>query len=310
MEKKKVLVLLSSYNGEDFIDLQISSILNQSDIYVNLLIRDDGSTDSTVSIIKRYFDDNNRIKLIEGNNIGSKESFCALLRMAKYDYSDFDYYSFSDQDDYWEPNKLKAALNYIKNDSENQPILYCSNLKVTDSALYFKGWMRPKNLAFLKASSLTESICTGCTMVFNYKAIELYCIADTIRIMSHDLWMSHICGFLGKVFYDNDGYILYRQHNNNQIGAHFTTLDKLKMKMTSLQTLNDQHFREREAINFMNVYYDYLKDEDRYIIGVLANYKDNIRSKFRLLFPGKNYSFKRQISSNFWYYIRVIFGYL
>ena len=310
MRKNRILVLMSSYNGEQFIDQQIDSILKQKNVDVNLLIRDDGSKDNSIQVINRFISINDRIRLIIGENIGSKNSFSELLRIVKKEYNDFDYYAFSDQDDYWESNKLDAALNIICGDNSDLPILYCSNLKVTDSDLNILGWMRPKGLVFSKDASLAESICTGCTMVFNYKAIDLYCVAVRARIMSHDLWMSHICGFLGRVYYDNDGYIFYRQHSNNQIGAHFSTLDKLKMKFSSLINLWHQHDREKEAVNFINVYNDYLKDEDRFIIGVLAYYRKNLKSRLQLLFPRKRHSIKRQISTNFWFYIRAIFGFL
>ena len=50
----KVCVLLSSYNGEKYLKEQIESIINQKGVEVDLYIRDDGSTDSTIQIVKDY----------------------------------------------------------------------------------------------------------------------------------------------------------------------------------------------------------------------------------------------------------------
>ena len=71
---KKVQILMSSYNGEKFIRKQLDSIVGQ-DYEVSLLIRDDGSTDGTVDIIKEYCEKYNFIRLVEGQNIGVIKSF-------------------------------------------------------------------------------------------------------------------------------------------------------------------------------------------------------------------------------------------
>ena len=78
---KKVCVLMSTYNGEQFVNEQIESILNQIEVDIHIIIRDDGSVDNTVNIIKAFNDP--RITLVEGKNIGWKKSFSELLRMAQ-----------------------------------------------------------------------------------------------------------------------------------------------------------------------------------------------------------------------------------
>ena len=52
----KVQVLMSTYNGEKYIEEQIQSLINnqKDDIQLNLMIRDDGSSDNTIPIIKKY----------------------------------------------------------------------------------------------------------------------------------------------------------------------------------------------------------------------------------------------------------------
>ena len=96
MDKPKVLVLMSTYNGAIFLKEQLDSILNQEDVNVELLIRDDGSTDSTKFILKEYENYPN-CTIVYGNNIGASNSFLWLLENC----GKSDYYSFSDQDDIW-----------------------------------------------------------------------------------------------------------------------------------------------------------------------------------------------------------------
>ena len=92
---KKVTVLLSTYNGEKFIKHQIQSLLAQRGVDLQIVIRDDGSTDETIRILKSF--NNNKIKIIKSNeNLGPAKSFINLLNIV----GDSDYYAFCDQDDY------------------------------------------------------------------------------------------------------------------------------------------------------------------------------------------------------------------
>ena len=98
---RRTCVLLSSYNGEKYLAEQIDSLLHQEGIILNVIIRDDGSTDNTIGIIQKYVEKYpSLINLISSNgNVGVSRSFILLL---KYAFSmKFDYYFFCDQDDFW-----------------------------------------------------------------------------------------------------------------------------------------------------------------------------------------------------------------
>ena len=57
----KVAILLSTYNGERYLREQIDSILNQKNVDVDLYVRDDGSHDRTIELLKDYAEANTRI---------------------------------------------------------------------------------------------------------------------------------------------------------------------------------------------------------------------------------------------------------
>ncbi|AWW44054.1 glycosyltransferase [Polynucleobacter paneuropaeus] len=65
----KIAVLLSTYNGEKYLDLQIQSILAQSHSNFQLIIRDDASTDGTLKILKKWGAIDKRISVVEGKKI-------------------------------------------------------------------------------------------------------------------------------------------------------------------------------------------------------------------------------------------------
>ena len=122
----KVQVLLSAYNGEKYIQEQIDSILNQSNVEVSLLIRNDGSTDDTRKILDSQSTQN--IKCINDKNIGLVRSFVELINQA----DEAEYYAFSDQDDVWDNDKLCSAISMLE-DYKNMPAVYSSNARLVDS---------------------------------------------------------------------------------------------------------------------------------------------------------------------------------
>lgn len=99
--KKKVIVLMSTYNGERHLVEQIESILNQEGVDVRLMIRDDGSNDKTVEIARKYTDD-----VVVGDNIGFRYSFLELIKNAP----EAEYYALADQDDIWLPENSNGLL--------------------------------------------------------------------------------------------------------------------------------------------------------------------------------------------------------
>ena len=122
----RCLILLSTYNGEKYLPELLESVLAQKDIYVDILARDDGSTDKTVEILKKY----DRVKVYGGNNLKPAKSFLDLIWKADINY---DYYALCDQDDVWKEEKIISAVKCIEN--IDKPALYSSAVEVVDKRL-------------------------------------------------------------------------------------------------------------------------------------------------------------------------------
>ena len=101
----KVVVLLSTYNGEKFLEEQLRSLQGQIGVDVTVLVRDDGSTDNTHAILDEW-SKNGFLSWYTGPNLGPAKSFLDLLCNAP----DADYYAFCDQDDVWHKDKVKTFL--------------------------------------------------------------------------------------------------------------------------------------------------------------------------------------------------------
>src|SRR2546423_4884685 len=109
------LILLSSYNGARFIEEQIESIRAQTFRDWRLLIRDDGSSDTTREIIRKLSSLDGRIEMVGDNrgNVGPWASFGLLLQTATRRKQQ--YILLSDQDDVWLPSKIADQIAALKN---------------------------------------------------------------------------------------------------------------------------------------------------------------------------------------------------
>lgn len=213
MAPPRVVVLMSTYQGERYVVEQLRSILQQLPPRAQILVRDDGSTDGTVAVIESLQDP--CITVIRGANIGFGHSFLTLLNQAP---EDADLVMFSDQDDVWLPNKIDRAWAHLA-PLGDRPALYGSAQMLADADLRplhpTAPWPRGPSLT----GALTENIITGCTAAINRQALELLQRAGVpAGVRFHDWWLYLVVSVFGTVVYDDQPTLLYRQHGGNQIG--------------------------------------------------------------------------------------------
>ncbi|CAN5689247.1 hypothetical protein BH24ACI3_BH24ACI3_12330 [soil metagenome] len=129
-------ILMSTFNGSRFITEQIRSILEQTHADLRLLVRDDGSTDETVAIVRDLAAFEPRISVVEsdGANLGAPVSFMRLVEL-----STAPHFMFADQDDVWLPQKVEHLFANINKMSsifgDETPLLVFTDLKVVDQDL-------------------------------------------------------------------------------------------------------------------------------------------------------------------------------
>lgn len=214
----KLLVLMSTYNGSSYVREQIDSILSQGDVDLSILIRDDGSNDNTWNILETYIG-HPKIEIVKGKNIGYIRSFSQLVLIATAK-KEYDYYAFADQDDHWYPNKLRVALDALQKRDGGKPLLFCSNSEIIDGTGHKTGKFFVKGNPILrKGNILVNSLCQGCSMVFNKRALQLYADNPPTNTI-HDRWMMMICDLMGgEIIYCSMPLFGYRIHENNAIGV-------------------------------------------------------------------------------------------
>ncbi|VTS20934.1 glycosyltransferase [Streptococcus pseudoporcinus] len=215
----KINILMSTYNGEQFLAEQIESIRNQTITDWHLLIRDDGSSDRTPEIIEEYVAKDSRIHFINAENrenYGVIKNFFTLLK-----YEKADYYFFSDQDDIWLPDKMAVQLEEAQKYDTNTPLLVYTDLKVVNSHLetmydsMISYQSDHANTSLLE--ELTENTVTGGTTLINHALAGHW--TDPSDLLMHDWFLALIAASMGNLVYLDSVTELYRQHEANVLGA-------------------------------------------------------------------------------------------
>ncbi len=218
----KVCTLLAAYNGEDYIEEQLNCLLNQNDIENDIYISLDLSSDKTINIIKSYIQKYKNIHLLHyGNKYGSAgQNFFRLIK--EVDFLSYDYVAFSDQDDIWKNDKIIKGITLLNN---NNADCYSGNV----TAFWKDGRKKEiiKNDPQVEYDYLFESAGPGCTFIMTKKfslALKKSLVAsgDEIKnIWLHDWYCYSFARFHGyKWFIDNESLMMYRQHENNEVGAN------------------------------------------------------------------------------------------
>lgn len=278
---KKVQVLLSAYNGEKYLAEQIESILQQDYREVSLLIRDDGSTDHTLDIIRAYSEQYENIAYYAGENLGVQKSFFHLMQHAD---ETADYYAFSDQDDVWLPEKIRRAVELLDKQDQSRPLLYSSKTTLVDAELKeIPMKIKASKIVPDFGNALVENVCTGCTEVFNKRLLNLINQNTPECTIMHDWWLYLSASAFGKVVYDSDSFILYRQHGNNQMGVQSSLKNLWKSRLVRVDRL--KYSLSKQAQSFIEVYGN--QYEVYYLALSMANYREHFSSRLGLALSKK-----------------------
>lgn len=275
-----VCILLSTYNGELYLEEQLESLIRQEGVEIRILVRDDRSKDSTCEILNKW-QDKGLLTWYTGVNKGPAQSFMDLL----YHAPEADYYAFCDQDDVWLPDKLKVAVSKLEMlpDITTVPAMYFSTQMLVDANLNELG-INQINYIFSFGESLLRNPAGGCTIVFN-KALQRELIAYHPAFVSmHDSWTYRVCLAIGgHIVYDPVPHILYRQHGHNVVGGKKSFGRTVKRRFKSL--INGvKGERLRTVKNLLDGYGDKLSPHYIYMLTNLLNYRNSFKAKLRLLF--------------------------
>ncbi len=219
----KIAVLLAAYNGEKFIQRQIITILEQKNVHVTIFISIDKSSDNTEAIVDGLINKYNNIVKLDHNYSFGKASLNFFYLIKKVNFKNFDYISFSDQDDLWFDFKLKRATLILE---EMKTEAYSSNVlsKQIDKD---RTQLIKKNYPQTKYDYLFESAGPGCTYVIGIELANKikYLIEkewNEIKALNHWDWFIYafVRSHNNKWIIDDKCTMIYVQHENNEMGAN------------------------------------------------------------------------------------------
>lgn len=200
-----ISVCLATYNGEKYLREQLDSILCQLSESDEIIISDDGSSDSTLEIIQQYND--YRIQFYNHDAPhGVIHNFENALRHASGDYI-----FLSDQDDVWESNKVELCIKLLQDN-----ICVVHNAKIIDG----NGIVKHKSFFSLRKSksgywnNIWRNSYLGCCMCFKRELLD-HLLPIPKNVEMHDRWVGLIAQMYGNVSFEEKCLIGYRVHGNN-----------------------------------------------------------------------------------------------
>jgi glycosyltransferase involved in cell wall biosynthesis len=246
----RIAILLCTYNGARFLPTQLQSLAEQSWTGWRLIWRDDGSTDETPDILRRFAADRPAGQVVEhassGRHLGVFDGFMTLLDGVEPD----EMAAFCDQDDRWLSGKLARAATLLARVPDDRPGLYCSRQTLTDGTLTPTGVSASLSRPVEFPACLVENVVTGCTALLNSNAVAALRAAARPRKSLHDWWAFILVLALGgDVIFDEMPSILYRQHGGNSVGAAPSMAERLRRALRcGPKTLGGQLFDHLDAL--------------------------------------------------------------
>ena len=200
-----ISVCMAVYNGSNYIEAQLNSILKQLSDADEIIISDDGSIDDSIQLILNI--DDPRIKLIHH---GGVKNIISNFENA-LNHASGRYIFLSDQDDIWETDKVHNMLACLK--EHDLVVCDCTIInqnKVIISKSYFE--LRKSGEGFIK--NLMKNSYMGCCMAFNSFVLEK-ALPFPKNIPMHDWWIGLVAQVFGRPFFYKKALVKYRRHDNN-----------------------------------------------------------------------------------------------
>ena len=245
----KVNILLSTYNGEKYLEEQLDSLLNQTYQNIDIYIRDDGSHDGTWDIIKKYKEEHARkIFLIESTgNLGYPDCFWHMLQECKK----ADAYAFCDQDDIWELQKIEYAVAQMQKRNTKSPLLYIHEYDNCDKHMRLLSHHSIGDISSYQGYQLIfYTIAQGFSMVINNEMRYLILNQKPLgKDLPHDGWLIWNAFYGGDILYDSRILAKYRRHDNTETssGSHYVQMLKSWWKK---EVLGDEMTKQAKRIDY------------------------------------------------------------
>lgn len=242
-----ISIILPVYNGEKYIEDAIKSVMSQTYNNWELIVIDDGSSDSTSTIVNKYI--NTNIHYIYQENKGPSDARNKGITVAKGEYL-----AFLDADDLYKSNKLSDQLSYL-NENPSVDIVY-NDIEVVDEFLNHLSFLKSEGIYnrkedFLAVLLFRQIIPLPPSMLIRRRCFEggLKYNSNYIHCEDYDLTIQlasqYTFGYLPENLY------IYRRHDNNLTNQHQKQLDAEKEIIRKMGILKIEQIVNSSSFNLV-----------------------------------------------------------
>jgi glycosyltransferase involved in cell wall biosynthesis len=276
---KKVSVALCTYNGSEYLEKQLDSILKQSYPIDEIIVVDDCSTDSTVAILNKFQLKANNMKIfLNPENLGSNKSFKLAISLTKNNFI-----ALCDQDDIWFPSKIETQMDAINSSGfgeDNKPLVVFHDLclmdedeNVTNESFWRLHQFKASNFDFKKL--LLFNMVTGCTCIINESMKFELIKSDMKDIIMHDYLIALIGYGFGNHIYVNQPLMSYRSHSSSvTVKEKITFSSRIESFVQRVKNKNylEPNILQIERFNFL--YGDKIDGDKKDLVDEIIRLKD------------------------------------
>jgi glycosyltransferase involved in cell wall biosynthesis len=227
--KKTVGVVLATFNGEAFLDEQLTSIFKQTILPDTVVIVDDCSADGSFRIAEEWAARHQGIIKLHANdkNIGFIQNFERGISLC-----DTDYIALCDQDDIWHSDKLQKCIAQLSTDDStglcyhNVNLINVAGESIGADLRALTKLDLPLDKSYIQKLVVSDqrSPIPGCSIVFNKKLKSYFLPIPGEKSCPHDWWLCAISFFLFNPIYIEEPLVKYRIHKNQTSGPSSTLL--------------------------------------------------------------------------------------
>lgn len=246
-----ISIVMATYNGELYVEKQLKSIINQTYKNIEIIICDDASTDNTIEIVEKLFDE--RVFLLKNHkNTGFVKNFETALKAAGGEFI-----ALSDQDDIWEKNKIERLLQEIG----NFDLIHsnCSLIDDKDNEISQK-WMSHEKFFTKINDLLLFNNVTGCTMMVRRESL-IRALPFPKGLAYHDWWLAINAAEGNGIKFLDESLVRYRQHQYQDTGANSTS--GILVKLSSVQKKLRKKISEKQLANLASIDIENFKKFDQ-----------------------------------------------
>ncbi|MEA2460105.1 MAG: hypothetical protein QOH90_282 [Actinomycetota bacterium] len=233
-DRPLVSVLISNYNYEGFVGAAIESVREQTYERLEIIVVDDGSTDSSAEVIRSHADADDRVRLIAQENRGQAAAMNVALRAAKGPIL-----CLLDADDRFAPNKVAEVVAHLGPGTAG---MFVHRLQVVDEhdvasqtipllASFEQGWLGEKILA--RGGRWRQVPTSGISFVAA-AADEVFPIPEEAFRISADSFVFTLMPLCTTVAAVDDVLGFYRLHGANSYGESGIDLASVKKTLESM----------------------------------------------------------------------------